>query len=290
MARLIRSQLQRRASDKWGLMVTTADMRLAEATEIRVHSPAEHAFLSEGSRHPLELQIWHTGNDPLLPFGTSKAALQSLAQLRHRVASDATLRRQLRRNKIELNQHESLAERLGLSVEAPTVKVISLFFADASAVDASSEAEAMVPPTEKLLTSLLEVSADVINGGETRLNEPLQLDDVLLLLSMAEVSFIRYRGSDTTPPCEEGVEWLVAESPLPISSTTLVKFLGLLSQFGAVNNARDVQNGRVNRHSRLNTAEVRCWSLFEAIASNTRDPNERRGGVLAGLLTALGLN
>ena len=271
-------------------MVTTADMRLAEAAEIRIHSPAEHAFLSEGSRHPLELQIWHTGNDPLLPFSTSKAAMQSLAQLRRRVANDASLRRQLRRNKIELNQHESLAERLGFNVEAPTVKVISLFFADASAVGASSEADAMVPPTEKLLTSLLEISADVTNGGETRLREALQLDDVMLLLSMAEVGFVRYHGSDTTPPCEEGVEWLVAESPLPVSSTTLVKFLGLLSQFGAVNNARDVQNGKVNRHSGLNTTEVRCWSLFETIASNTRDRNERRGGVMAGLLGAFGLN
>lgn len=53
------------------------------------------------------------------------------------------------------------------------------------------------------------------NVGEHRtLAAPV---DPLLLLP-ADKSYVRFNGSLTTPPCSEGVRWLVMKSPMPVSA------------------------------------------------------------------------
>ncbi len=50
-------------------------------------------------------------------------------------------------------------------------------------------------------------------------------------------NYFRYSGSLTTPPCSEGVRWLVIKEPLTISKTQVDKFVALVGQ-----NNRPVQH------------------------------------------------
>ena len=54
-------------------------------------------------------------------------------------------------------------------------------------------------------------------------------------------SFYRYEGSLTTPPCSEGVTWIVMSTPMHVSKKTIAKFHKILG-----NNNRPVHplNGR----------------------------------------------
>ena len=62
----------------------------------------------------------------------------------------------------------------------------------------------------------------------------------------ATTGYYRYDGSETAPPCREGVRWIVMQQPLTISSAQL-----LALQQRVPRNARDVQplNGRVVQQS-----------------------------------------
>ena len=48
--------------------------------------------------------------------------------------------------------------------------------------------------------------------------------------------FLRYRGSDTTPPCQENMEWTVLTDPVTISDAAILAFTGLFHE-----NARPLQ-------------------------------------------------
>ena len=70
-------------------------------------------------------------------------------------------------------------------------------------------------------------------GGKAALPAPL---DVSALLP-ADVDYYRFSGSLTTPPCSEGVLWLVAKKPATVSKAQVAQFRGTM---GFANN-RPVQ-------------------------------------------------
>ena len=73
----------------------------------------------------------------------------------------------------------------------------------------------------------------VDNAGGLRLNP-------IILLPMQR-DFVSYQGSLTTPPCTEGVRWLVMRTPLRVSRAQADRITRIISE-----NARPVQalNGR----------------------------------------------
>ncbi|HET9222071.1 MAG TPA: carbonic anhydrase family protein, partial [Roseiflexaceae bacterium] len=56
------------------------------------------------------------------------------------------------------------------------------------------------------------------------------------LLLPAQRSYWRYNGSLTTPPCSEGVKWLVMNTPVELSEAQITAFTSLYN-----NSARPVQ-------------------------------------------------
>ena len=71
--------------------------------------------------------------------------------------------------------------------------------------------------------------------GLTAESTPATLDWPALL--PAEVMTFRYIGSLTTPPCSEGVHWLVIQTPLQMSAAQIAAFTHIYT-----GNARPVQN------------------------------------------------
>lgn len=69
------------------------------------------------------------------------------------------------------------------------------------------------------------------------------------------LSYYRYTGSFTKPPCDENVKWIVFQEKVPISSSQLEKFRSVSSTVQStkplVNNYRPIQqlNGRIVRRS-----------------------------------------
>lgn len=78
-----------------------------------------------------------------------------------------------------------------------------------------------------------------INAGEIRniSDESINVDD---MLPISRFSY-RYEGSLTTPPCSEGVKWLVLTTPIEMSETQIKKFRAIIHK-----NNRPIQpiNGR----------------------------------------------
>lgn len=81
-------------------------------------------------------------------------------------------------------------------------------------------------------------------AGETLTVDGLALD--LAALLPAEQGYYDFEGSLTTPPCSEGVHWLVLKQPVTVSAAAIRKFRALYAA-----NARPIQplNGRVVRVS-----------------------------------------
>ncbi len=81
-------------------------------------------------------------------------------------------------------------------------------------------------------------------AGETLTVEGLALD--LASLLPADRGYYDFEGSLTTPPCSEGVHWMVLKQPVTVSAAAIRKFRALYAA-----NARPVQplNGRVVRVS-----------------------------------------
>jgi carbonic anhydrase len=82
-------------------------------------------------------------------------------------------------------------------------------------------------------------------AGETLTVEGLQID--LAALLPASPRYYDFEGSLTTPPCSEGVHWMVLADPVPLSAKAIQGFRRLYAA-----NARPVQplNDRVVRVSR----------------------------------------
>jgi carbonic anhydrase len=76
------------------------------------------------------------------------------------------------------------------------------------------EDDAAVPSTEEFFGRMLSDYAGLGTDSETRIS--VNLDNLI----RSGGRYWRYQGSLTTPPCSETVEWVVAESPLVISTST----------------------------------------------------------------------
>jgi len=75
--------------------------------------------------------------------------------------------------------------------------------------------------------------------GEVHRTEDLKFNAIVLLPAVRQT--VRYEGSLTTPPCSEGVQWFLFNTPIEASETQLAAFHAVLG-----NNSRPVQptNGR----------------------------------------------
>ena len=85
---------------------------------------------------------------------------------------------------------------------------------------------------------------DALAGHLPEPGESLAIEEMTITASelLPEASRIfRYEGSLTTPPCSEGVQWFVFETPVEVSAAALAAFEAILG-----NNSRPVQplNGR----------------------------------------------
>ncbi len=71
------------------------------------------------------------------------------------------------------------------------------------------------------------------------LNRPLDIN----VLLPKQFNFYRFSGSLTTPPCSEGVTWLVLDQPVNVSAEQIHQFQSVVHH----NNNRPIQplNGRV---------------------------------------------
>ncbi|XP_059480848.1 carbonic anhydrase 2-like [Neocloeon triangulifer] len=118
---------------------------------------------------------------------------------------------------------------------------------------------------DKLLDHLAEVSAE---GAEYRIRTQMKAEE---LFPESTDKFFRYRGSLTTPECNEGVLWTVLEMPVPISMEQVEKFKGLKSKSGQIEeNFRPVEplNGRnLYRRSTHNGAPSSTTSSLSLIAA-----------------------
>lgn len=54
--------------------------------------------------------------------------------------------------------------------------------------------------------------------------EPFPLDD---LIHTFDGDYVTYKGSLTTPPCTEGVIWIISFTPLPVSERQVMQIPGL---------------------------------------------------------------
>ena len=63
-------------------------------------------------------------------------------------------------------------------------------------------------------------------GERARLSVPMKASELL----PKRREYYRYAGSLTTPPCSEGVLWLVLKDPVPVSSEQVAAFKGVLEE------------------------------------------------------------
>jgi carbonic anhydrase len=82
-------------------------------------------------------------------------------------------------------------------------------------------------------------------SGQVGSSEPITLPVAELGIVPDEKAYYRYSGSLTTPPCTEGVLWLVLEATRSVASTQVERFVKLIGE-----DARPPQalNGRVVLH------------------------------------------
>lgn len=98
------------------------------------------------------------------------------------------------------------------------------------------------------LTPIIEKLTDLVNyDSETELDEDLHIPD--LIVSAISGSYYSYRGSLTTPSCNEVVHWIVFTTPLTISNDQLEELRKVKDSEGSQleNNYRPLQdlNGRI---------------------------------------------
>lgn len=109
----------------------------------------------------------------------------------------------------------------------------SLLRRKAASKSCYSSRPAVVP--SRLLETVFASVGDISSPGSQTTTAPLILAEVVDLVRAG--SFRSYRGSLTTPPCSEGVTWLVSTQRLAISASTFINARDVLGY-----NSRFVQN------------------------------------------------
>lgn len=80
------------------------------------------------------------------------------------------------------------------------------------------------PRATRALRSLSSLTPSITSAGKSVNIESQKLDLAPLIKSIDIKSLVSYSGSLTTPPCTEGVTWLVYQKPMEIDTATYKKF------------------------------------------------------------------
>ncbi|KAF4969835.1 hypothetical protein FSARC_2993 [Fusarium sarcochroum] len=97
----------------------------------------------------------------------------------------------------------------------------------------SFESDPATPST--VVTTVLDSVDKIATLGKTTHTKPLKMSEIVSLLESG--SFQSYSGSLTTPPCSEGVKWLVSTKKVSIPTSTYLKARSVIGY-----NARFPQN------------------------------------------------
>ena len=186
---------------------TTAELKTTfPPAELRI---AHHEHMADGTNNGHTIQIDYAGADTLTLGGVS----YQLVQYHFHAPSEHTV--DGRQFPMEMHMvHRSSDSRLA---------VVGVLIAEGAHNAAFDPVWANLPATKGVRTHLPAVKVDVD-----------------ALLPLARTSY-RYSGSLTTPPCSEGVSWIVMTTPIQLSREQVTAFTRIIK-----GNNRPVQdlNGR----------------------------------------------
>jgi hypothetical protein len=119
--------------------------------------------------------------------------------------------------------------------------------------------------------------ADTIRGVETAVrNNPVPLNPYTSFLPGRQTHYM-YNGSLTTPPCTEGVQWLVYDQPVAISRDDLYILRSAIATLphnvvsSTGNNNRNPARPLNNRPVKMFTGEQQCSVVTEVLTDGEGD-------------------
>lgn len=177
------------------------------------------AHVADGINNGHTIQISYSDGD-MLTIGREQF---QLVQYHFHIPSEHTVR----------GQHHAMEMHLVHKSAADSLAVIGVFIDDGAHNAAFDPILSNLPATK---------------GAETHV-ENVMIDVNQLLPSNLES--YRYDGSLTTPPCSEGVKWIVMTTPIQMSAEQIAAFRALID-----GNSRPVQplNGRVVETDKIATS------------------------------------
>lgn len=145
-------------------------------------------------------------------------------------------------NVYELQQFHfhTLSEHTFSNIHAP-LELHAVYSANDGSILVVSQMFRISHFDNRAIQSLIDAGLPVFDGEETtRVSSSINLDDLLTNTRQ----YFTYTGSLTTPPCSEGVTWIILKRRAPISSAQYEEFRKILG-----NNFRPIQalNNRVVR-------------------------------------------
>jgi carbonic anhydrase len=177
------------------------------------------AHIADGINNGHTIQVNYTNGD-VLTIGSEQF---QLVQYHFHIPSEHTVK----------GQHHAMEMHLVHKSAAGRLAVIGVFIDEGAHNAAFDPLLANLPSTK---------------GAETHINDVMV--DVNQLLPSSLESY-RYDGSLTTPPCSEGVKWIVMTTPIQMSAEQIAAFRALIN-----GNNRPVQplNGRTVETDKIATS------------------------------------